>query len=155
MASAKWRPFFLGLSVFRILDRKCASPSTHACFVYIAMFTLPSHREHRGHTWAAPPSQQSKTYTYTHIRRYFMDWLIEAETKWPPFFGRHFKCIFLNENVWISLMISPKIAPHMRIVNIPALVQIMYWRLTGDKPLYEPMLARFVDAYTRHWGERS
>ena len=46
--------------------------------------------------------------------------------------GRYFaddvlKCIFLNENVWISL-------------NIPALVQIMDWRRPGDKPLSEPML---------------
>ena len=50
------------------------------------------------------------------------------------------KCIFLNENVWISLKISLKFVPEVRINNIPALVQIMAWRRQGDKPLSEPMV---------------
>ena len=59
--------------------------------------------------------------------------------------GRHFadnifKCIFGNENVWISIRISLKFVPVGPINNIPALVQIMAWRLPGDKPLSEPML---------------
>ena len=59
--------------------------------------------------------------------------------------GRHFaddifKCIFLNENAWISLKISLKFVPKVRINNIPALVQIMAWRRPGDKPLSEPMM---------------
>ena len=54
--------------------------------------------------------------------------------------GRHFpddifKCIFLNGNVWISLIISLNFVPKVRINNIPALVQIMAWRRSGDKPL--------------------
>ena len=58
--------------------------------------------------------------------------------------GRHFpddifKCIFLNENVWISISISLKFVPEGPINNIPALVQIMAWRRPGDKPLSEPM----------------
>ena len=45
-------------------------------------------------------------------------------------YGRHvsdniFKCIFLNENVWISLKIWLKFVPKDWINNIPALVQIM------------------------------
>ena len=51
-----------------------------------------------------------------------------------------FKYIFLNENVWISLKISLKFIPKVRINNIPLLVQIMAWRRPGDKPLSEPML---------------
>ena len=43
-----------------------------------------------------------------------------------------FKCIFLNENVWISLTISLKFVPKVRISNIPALVQIMAWHRTVD-----------------------
>ena len=50
-----------------------------------------------------------------------------------------FKCIFLNENVWISLNISLKFVPKVPIYNIPALVQIMAWRRSCDKPLSEPM----------------
>ena len=51
-----------------------------------------------------------------------------------------FKCIFLNENVWIALKISLEFVPKVRINNIPALVQIMAWRRPGDKPLSEPMM---------------
>ena len=51
-----------------------------------------------------------------------------------------FKCVFLNENEWISLRISLKFVPKVRINNIPSLVQIMAWRRSGDKPLSEPMM---------------
>ena len=59
--------------------------------------------------------------------------------------GRHFaddifKCIFLNENVWIPIEISLKFVPKSPINNIPALVQKMAWRRPGDKPLSEPMM---------------
>ena len=59
--------------------------------------------------------------------------------------GRHFaddifKSIFFNENVWIPIKISLKFISRGPINNIPALVQIMAWRLPGDKPLSEPMM---------------
>ena len=59
--------------------------------------------------------------------------------------GRHsahdiFKCIILNENVWIPIKISLKFVPKSPINNISALVQIMAWRRPGDKPLSEPMM---------------
>ena len=53
-----------------------------------------------------------------------------------------FKCIFLNENEWISLRISLKFVPKGPINNIPALVQIMAWRRSGDKTLPEAMVVR-------------
>ena len=61
--------------------------------------------------------------------------------------GRHFsdgifKCVFLNGNVLISIKISLKFVPKGPINNMPALVQIMAWRLPGDKPLSEPMMVR-------------
>ena len=46
-----------------------------------------------------------------------------------------FKCIFVNENVWIPIKISLKFVPKGPINNIPALVQTMAWRRAGDKPL--------------------
>ena len=51
-----------------------------------------------------------------------------------------FKRIFFNENVWISTKISLNFVPNGPINNIPALVQIMAWRRSGDKPLSEPMM---------------
>ena len=61
-----------------------------------------------------------------------------------------FKCNFLNENVWIPIKISLKFVPKGPINNIPALVQIMAWRRTGDKPLSEPMMTQLNDANMRH-----
>ena len=59
--------------------------------------------------------------------------------------GRHFpddifKCIFLNENVWISLKISLKFAFEVWINNITALVQIIASCRPGNKPLSELMM---------------
>ena len=58
--------------------------------------------------------------------------------------GRHFaddifKCIFLNENIWILIKIS---LPKSPINNILALVQIITWRRSGNKLLSEPMMVR-------------
>ena len=72
-------------------------------------------------------------------------------TSRPAQNGRHFaddifkciewKCLFFIE-------MSPKIDGS--IGNKPAFLQIMAWRLTGDKTLFEPMMAWFPDAYIRH-----
>ena len=50
-----------------------------------------------------------------------------------------FRCIFENENEWITPRISLKFVPEVRINNIPPLIQIMAWRRPGDKPLSEPI----------------
>ena len=79
-----------------------------------------------------------------------ISWLLETfNTLRPRQNGRHFpddifKCIFLNETVWISITISLKFVPTGPIKNIPALVQIMAWRRPGDKPLSEPMIVRLL-----------
>ena len=62
-----------------------------------------------------------------------------------------FKSIFLNENDRIPIQISLKfVVPRGPIDNKPALVHVMAWRRTGDKPLPEPMLTPFSDAYLLH-----
>ena len=63
--------------------------------------------------------------------------------------GRHFaddifKFIFLNENVWMPIKISLNFAPQGPINNIPALVEIMAWCQSGDKPLSEPMMVSLL-----------
>ena len=55
-----------------------------------------------------------------------------------------FKWIFLNENVWIPIKISLKFVPKGPSNNIPALVQIMAWRRSGDKPSSEPMMVSLL-----------
>ena len=59
-----------------------------------------------------------------------------------------FKRIFLNENIRISIKISLKFVPKVRINNIPALVQIMAWRRPGDKPLSEPMMVSVLTKFS-------
>ena len=62
----------------------------------------------------------------------------------------NFKCIFFDEKFCILIQISLKFVPKGPIDNKRALVQVMAWRRTGDKPLPEPMLTQFTDAYMRH-----
>ena len=64
--------------------------------------------------------------------------------------GDMFKRIFMNGKFCISIRISLKFVPGGPIGNMPALVQVMAWCRTGDKPLPEPMLVQFNDAYMRH-----
>ena len=59
--------------------------------------------------------------------------------------GRHFpddiiKCIFLNENIRISIKISLKFVHKGPINNNPALAQTIAWRRRGNKPLSEPKI---------------
>ena len=61
-----------------------------------------------------------------------------------------FKSIFLDENDRILIQISLKFVPRSPIDNKPVLVQVMAWRLTGAKPLPEPMLTQFTDDFMRH-----
>ena len=63
----------------------------------------------------------------------------------PRQVGRHFAddsftCIFFNENCCILIKFSLKYVRKGPIDNNQALVQIMTWRRSGDKPLSEPMM---------------
>ena len=60
-----------------------------------------------------------------------------------------FKCILLNENDKIAIQISMKFVPMGTIDNMPAMVQTMAWRLLGNKPLPEPIMAQFIEALMR------
>ena len=61
-----------------------------------------------------------------------------------------FNSIFLNENGMIPIQISLKCVPRSPIDNKPALVQVMAWHRTGDKPLPEERMTLFIEAYLRH-----
>ena len=55
-----------------------------------------------------------------------------------------FRCIFVNESVWISLKISLKFVPKVPINNIEALVEIMAWCCSGNKPISETMMVSLL-----------
>ena len=61
-----------------------------------------------------------------------------------------FNYIFVNENDSIPIQISLKYVPRSPIDNKPALVQVMAWHQSGDKPLPVPMMTQYIDAYMRH-----
>ena len=72
-------------------------------------------------------------------------------------YARHFadvifRHIFVNEKFRILIQISLKFVSKDPMDNKTALVQVMAWRWTCEKPLTEPMLTPFTDAYTRHLG---
>ena len=80
-----------------------------------------------GHYWFMPEKDKSRVCIYSLRLRQS---------------GRHFpddivKCIFIHEHVWISMEMFLKFVPECPINNIPALAQIMAWRLLDDKPLPE------------------
>ena len=64
-----------------------------------------------------------------------------------------FKCIFLSEDGKMPIQISLKLVLMSPTDNKPASVQVMAWCKTRNKPLPEPMLTQFTDAYMQHSGE--
>ena len=69
-----------------------------------------------------------------------------SRTKWLPSADCTFKCIFMNERFCILIQILLKLVPKGPIENTLALVQVMAWRRTGDKPLPESMVTQFLNA---------
>ena len=61
-----------------------------------------------------------------------------------------FKCIFMNEKLCNLSLTSLKFVHKGQIDNKSALVQVMAWCQTGDKPLPEPMFEEFTDSYMAH-----
>ena len=61
----------------------------------------------------------------------------------------------MNEKFCILIKISLKFVPDGPIDNNLALVWIMAWHGIGEKPLSEPMVTQFIDAYMRHYGKVS
>ena len=96
-----------------------------------------------------PLSEPMMVSLLTHICVTLPQWV--NRLKLLPFCRWHFhfpddmlKCIFLTENVSISLQISLKFVPKAGLSNIPALVQIMAWHQPGDRPLSEPMMVTSI-----------
>ena len=61
----------------------------------------------------------------------------------------------LEDDIFKRIFLNEKFVPKSPIDNKPALVQVMAWCQTGDKPLTEPMITQFIDAYMRHQGKMS
>ena len=132
ITSPNWMP--KGMTAMQWLCTDTDAPAP--CFWFpLILFSVISWTslETRKCNWYS--SMGPKVIQLTHWGRYKMTTIFQTT---------FFKCIYLNENVWIPIKISLKIAPKGPINNIPALVQIMAWRRPGDKPLSEPMAGSFL-----------
>ena len=98
--------------------------------------------------------QGCETEHQSHINDYCLETILDFNSSPPGQNGHHladdiFRCIFVNEYFCILLKISLKFVPRGPIDTNPVLVQIMACRRKGVKPLFEPMLRHFRDAYMR------
>ena len=83
--------------------------------------------------------------------------LQKVNTLRPRQHGHHFpgdifKCIFVNENVRISIKFSLSIVPDGPVNNISALVQIMAWR---QQAMIWTNDGSFAGAYMHHSASMS
>ena len=83
--------------------------------------------------------------------------LIEVEPKWPPIYRWHFLNNFLEWNLTYFHW-KFHLCLFLRLVsgnNEPAFFQLMAWCWTGNKLLYEPVMALMLFGYTRPaWVKR-
>ena len=79
-----------------------------------------------------------------------MEHMVQGQRQNGGHFPDIFKCIFMNENFFISFQISLKFVLKGPIDNKSALVQVMAWCRTGDKPLSEPMMVSFSGGNMRY-----
>ena len=104
--------------------------------------------------WSALDYQIS-LYTYNAIallqRGQLPGQLISPWKKWPPLWQTTISNAFSGMKIIkFRFRISLKFVPSSAIDNKPALVQVVAWCRTGDKPLHEPMLTHIIDAHMLH-----
>ena len=92
------------------------------------------------------------TFTFQSLPSTEMAQAVQFNTSRPRKNGRCFtndiyKCILLNEKIWILIRFSLKFVPKgliNNINNITALVQTMTWCRPGNKPLSEAMMVKLL-----------
>ena len=110
------------------------------------IFPVPVKKPWRIWSNGPPESTNYQYHNYNNTKLWVCLWYII----WRPrqnarhFTDDIFKCIFLNENIWLSIKTSLNFVPKHQINNIPSLVQIIAWRRSGDKPLCQPMMASLL-----------
>ena len=132
LVSSRWKPFFRGhLTNYHIVQLSAQAPHNHKLTIKLQMFLFNLLFFSRK-CWEKMQLATRLSFPSINTLRRRQNGCHVAEDI--------FKCIFLNENVWIPIKISLKFGPKGPINNIPALVQIMARRRPGNKPLSEPMM---------------
>ena len=86
----------------------------------------------------------------TYISRFCYFNTLKPEQNGRHFAGDIFKCIFFNEDVWISIKISRKFVAKGPINEKLTLIQVMAQCSAGDEPFPGPMLTKVYDTIWRH-----
>ena len=118
-----------------------AKPLSEPMMITLAVTSYVWAARHGTEQLTSDRSNMHYTCTFMSWHVLFIHLHIEAETKWTPFHRRHF----------LPVKMSLKLVPYGPINNISALVQIMAWRRSGDKPLSEPMM---IGLPTHTWVTR-
>ena len=125
------------------------SNSTVSLLIVAALLALCEGNPHADGKFPSQEGQLLPASNYSPFDRKFRNrWnTLRRRQNGRLFADDNFKCIFLNGNVCISIKVSLKFVPNGPIDNKSALVQMMTWHRVGNKPLFEPMIASFTDAY--------
>ena len=77
---------------------------------------------------------------------------IETRIKWPTLCSHTciYKWISLSENNCIFIQVSLTSVPEGSLENNLALLLILAWRQTSDRPLSETMMAKYFDIYSHN-----
>ena len=78
------------------------------------------------------------------------DYRIDAQTKWTPFRRRHFKCIFLNKNVWIPIKKITEVCSKGSNYQHPSTGSDNGLALSRRQAIIWTNDCQFTDAYMRH-----
>ena len=153
ISSAKWQPFCPGRDELMEL---VPGPLTYGTWNSLYKgFMGPSSKTSINHISHTGKNNQLG-HNFVHVATAQLSWYAQnthfPRTKWPPF-ANIFKYILMNENFCVMIRISLRFVINCPIDNKPTLVQVLAGRRTSDKPLPEPMINKFTDAYMQHYGE--
>ena len=109
-------------------------------YFHFQLQTMLSHMK-----WIMPDLSRIIIFQKMHVRKMVSgvvdNFLFQLVNTLSPLFSiRHFQMHFL-ELKWISIKISPHLVLDGSINSIPALIPIIVWCQSGDKPLSESMMA--------------
>ena len=147
ISHAKWRPPFLGVNVLLHCVNRRLKLFSHVLFtpVFCSLKVTSWQLPNQMHPFAIFIfSQLTNQHLSLRYRCYFIlvRWCHSLATgtipliNWGP--GKRDAILKTFSNAF-SIKISLKLFPNGPINKIPALVQIMAWRRTGNKPLFEPV----------------
>ena len=124
--------------------------SLNGCFIIYGFDTQEirlTRKGMAGQEWNMPYLKYKETQTTTKCDPWLNTLRLRQERH---FVDDIFKCIFFNENITLSMKMSPRVVSQGPLDNTSSLVEVMARHRTGDKPLPKSMMTQITDAYRPH-----